>query len=202
MTLEMTPEAFVARVAPVVEAIHRAESRLFPEVLAAQFADETGWGRDGLAIHNYAGISKNGRVLAFPDDAAFVAVYLRTIRLPWYASVLAAQTPEEQAVALGLSPWARLHYALDGRPGGTLLAIMQEHAALFASAFGTDQEAAHEAEPETAPADEPKPSAPAVEQPAQAVPAGPEWDMAVTLPNWPQHIVVEVAGEHRVYEPV
>lgn len=106
---------------PLVEEIAAREPRLFPEVLLAQFAVETYYGNDGPAFHNWAGISRNGRVLFYPNTADFIAAYVHVIRLPMYTHVLEAKTIGEQMKALGESPWAESHYALAGQPAGSML---------------------------------------------------------------------------------
>ena len=98
-----------------------AQTGVLPSVILAQWGLETAWGssRAWTVQHNPAGIGWNGSsYYTYASDAAGVAGWVQTIRLPLYAPVRAAQGYQAQAIALGYSPWAGAHYiAPPGGPG-------------------------------------------------------------------------------------
>jgi hypothetical protein len=174
------PQAFIPSVAPVALAIHELETRLFPEALIAQFADETGWydggcngGRPDLpGRNNLAGISPDGKIANYPDLEAFAKAYVATIQQDAYGypAVLAAKNPDAQMLAFGRSEWSTGHYTRNGVEGGTLVAIYDENRTLIESAVAKAMAAAAaEAPPQAQGAGEAAP--PAQDQaPAPAVP--------------------------------
>ena len=114
---------YLEKVKPIIAAIRKARPHLFPETLAAQFADETYYGSTvgGTDQNNWAGISRNGRPLSFQTPEDFVTRYVAVMGLPYYEKVLAAADPAEQMKELGLSPWSASHYAAAGQAAGTSL---------------------------------------------------------------------------------
>lgn len=88
-----------------------ASTGVLPSVILAQWADETATGTSSAFVkgNNYAGISYAG-VSSFPTKAAGLNAYIATLNHSTYASVRAAQGSQNQAVALGASPWAGGHY--------------------------------------------------------------------------------------------
>lgn len=98
-------------------------------VLLAQFAHESGFESPSWIGHNnYAGITNPGGATRFKQYATIIGFandYVKTIRLKYYAGVLAAvkakRTPDEIALELSKSPWDAGHYG----GGQSLLAKMK-----------------------------------------------------------------------------
>jgi hypothetical protein len=105
------------------------QSSMWPGVILAQWADETGYGTSNAFVHgnNYAGVSGSGGVNYYPSKTAGLAAYIQTINLSYYNDVRAAYAigPFEQMVQLGKSPWAGGHYDANGtgQPGIDLINI-------------------------------------------------------------------------------
>lgn len=127
----MTPAQFIASLGPWAKWCAKQPGvGLFPSVILAQWALETGWGSSEAWIHghNPAGISGGGHPLAYPGVQAGMDAYVETIRLSYYDAVREARAKgaEAQARALGASPWDAGHYGGADAPGSVLVTIMQE----------------------------------------------------------------------------
>ena len=131
------------------------QAHLLPETVLVQWAIETDFGQSHAAQkNNFAGISRNGHVLSFPDKTAFVAAYAKTMGLAWYAAVREADTPEAQMSALGASPWASSHYAEPGgAPGSSLIAVYQQYQSTIRAALNISDQAVHPSEAATQPSE-------------------------------------------------
>ena len=127
------------------------QAHLLPETVLVQWAIETDFGQSAATKqNNFAGISRNGHVLGFPDKTAFVAAYAKTMGLAWYAAVREADTPEAQMSALGASPWASSHYAEPGgAPGSSLIALYQQYQSTIRAALNISDQAVHPSEAAT-----------------------------------------------------
>ncbi len=110
-----------------------AECGVWPSVVLAQWADETAWGTSKAFAkgHNFAGVSKNGQVIAYANYPEGLAGYVWCLKLALYDPVRAAHDAgaDAQALALGASPWAAGHYIADGstEPGSALVAIIADN---------------------------------------------------------------------------
>src|SRR5271170_4002821 len=74
----------------------------YPSVILAQWAVETEYGTSIAWVdwHNYAGVSPNGKIAHYPDNAAGLSAYIRTALEPFYAGVKTDGATEE-AINLG-----------------------------------------------------------------------------------------------------
>jgi len=125
-------ESFIQEAKGIAGLIRALEPRLYASVLVAQMADETGWGTSELyrSAHNAAGITigpPTYHYAVYPTWDDFAKGYVATIHNGLYGAVLAADSAEAQARALGASPWAASKYeSVPGVPGSALLEIMQD----------------------------------------------------------------------------
>jgi flagellum-specific peptidoglycan hydrolase FlgJ len=123
----MTPKAFVATYRASA-ALCAAKTGVLPGVILAQWAHETGWGTSylarrckslaGIRYYGHAGTTAYRGFACYASWSAFRTDYIRTMRLPYYRKVRAAQGVNPQIRALGLSPWSADHY---GNPAGVNL---------------------------------------------------------------------------------
>ena len=105
---------------------------VFPSVILAQWGVETAWGTSEAWVdgHNFAGVSRNGVVLSYPTYEAGLSSYETVLLLAIYNPVRRAHSrgPNEQAIALGESPWAASHYEAQGsdEPGSLLVQVIAD----------------------------------------------------------------------------
>lgn len=131
---------FFEAVKPLIHDVVAAVPELYPEVVAAQWADESEWNPGGIAanypsdtaargVNNFAGITNGRQLINFATTTDFVRAYVTAIQANWYDAVRSAKDPQEQAKALGESPWAAGHYMpVGGYPGETLVQILLDFA--------------------------------------------------------------------------
>jgi flagellum-specific peptidoglycan hydrolase FlgJ len=118
-------QRFIDQVLPLAQSA-AAQTGLPVSVVLAQWASESGWGRnEGARRNNLGCIMGREGMRTYPDLNAFVQDYVRVLWLGFYDEVrsLAAAGADADAVAaaLGQSPYAEDHYR-DGRhPPGWLL---------------------------------------------------------------------------------
>lgn len=139
-------QLFFDSVAPVALAI-ASQTTMLPEVLIAQFADETGFHAEGVwqgkegwsGKFNLAGISPNGKIADYASYAEFGAAYVKTISTKGYGYpvVLAQRNISAQCTALGKSSWAGTRYDADktGEPGKDLIGIYNRYRVEIESAL-------------------------------------------------------------------
>jgi len=103
-----------------------AATGVHTSVILAQWADETGyrWPAPGNNPGN-VGNPQHGGQTNYATLVAGVQAYIHTMMLGYYVHVRAPGTADEQATALGQSPWAASHYG--SPPGSVLLAIIAEN---------------------------------------------------------------------------
>jgi len=115
-----------------------SQSGVSSETIAAQWANESGYGKSKLAVdsHNLAGIKYSPHsttakripgsdFAAYDSYADFVTDYVRVLNLPYYDKVRAAGTDTQAATkALGESPWDAGHYNNGSGPGSKLFSIL------------------------------------------------------------------------------
>lgn len=111
-------------------------------LIEAQWADEVGWqlpSFDGYDVANAKVFdSEQGPCLGYGTTGDYcyantmeqgLQIWLHVARLPFYSAVATSAKsggPKAAAKALGQSPWAESSYALNGQPGGALVAIMDD----------------------------------------------------------------------------
>lgn len=128
-----TSDEFIALVLPYVRQAGAALD-WWPSVILAQWADETDWGNSPAWINrkNPAGIDITSSSVAGPDFPTYEAATLAYIEFAKgsnYRPVTAAfpRGAQNQAIALGNSPWSAARYNNGGGPGSSLLAFMADY---------------------------------------------------------------------------
>lgn len=101
-----------------------------PVVALCQWALETGWNPTGVPgktphpTYNLAGIMGYSGPITYASLGDFIADYLRTMDLAYYAAVRSPGTITEQILRLGESPWDAGHYREGGGEAGSSLLRM------------------------------------------------------------------------------
>ena len=114
----MTPAQFFAAAKPFADWANR-DTGVHQSVILAQWADENGyvWPPPGNNPGN-VGNTLHGGMVNYANITQGVAAYIQTMLLGYYKGVRSAAGWEDQAIALGQSPWAAGHY---GNPAGSAL---------------------------------------------------------------------------------
>ncbi len=124
----MTQRAFIDSMTAHAKACSKSTG-IRASVIMAQWCDETGYGTSiaFLEGHNVAGISWRGEVYHSDTLDAGLTAYVETINLSIYNPVRAAynQGAEQQAIALGKSPWAGGRYGGVDHPRADLVSIIE-----------------------------------------------------------------------------
>ena len=144
----------------------QTDTGIYPEVTGAQLCIESDYGQSVLArqFNNLAGCmwvpesiaegqTTNGGYARYASVDQFFLDYTRILKLPYYSAVRAGQTPEEQAYALGESPYASGHYMAGGKKGQALIDVMdqQNFPLAWPPATTPTEPVATRAEPSTTP---------------------------------------------------
>jgi hypothetical protein len=121
----MTPSEFFTAALSFAQQAHNATG-VEVSVILAQWADENGydWPPPGNNPGN-VGNTQHGGQVTYVSIADGVAAYIYTMKLAYYKAVRAPVGWQDQALALGASPWAAGHYG--NPPGSGLVDIIETY---------------------------------------------------------------------------